>query len=114
MGVVHAFTAGMARDEVLMHYFMAWCQIGREARHVAGIHNIAADALSRNKMTVFFKSSPQACREAVKVSTPLLDMLLIQRPDWLSPTWRRLFLSSCSKHWPPPQCDHTGRGRTDS
>ncbi len=78
------------------------------------IYNTAADALSRNKMRVFSQSSPQACREAARVPTPLLDMLLHQRPDWLSPTWRKLFLSSWGRHWPPPQCDHIGLGRPDS
>lgn len=104
MAVVHALTAGTARDPLLMHllrclhFFTATHQIGIEARHVAGIHNTAADALSRNMKKIFFESTPQACREADKVPTPLLDMLLLRRPDWLSPTWRTLFLSSWDRH----------------
>lgn len=53
MAVVHALMAGMARDPLLMHllrclhFFTATHQLGIEARHVAGIHNTAADALSR-------------------------------------------------------------------
>ena len=66
MAVVHALTAGTARDPLLMHllrclhFFTATHQIRLEARHVAGIHNVAADTLSRNKMMVFLDSSPQA------------------------------------------------------
>ena len=104
MAVVYALTAGTARDPLLMHllrclhFFIAKHQIGIEARHVAGIHNTAADALSRNKTKVFFDSTPQACREAARVPSFLLDILLHQRPDWLSPTWRTLFLSSWARH----------------
>ena len=57
-----------------LHFFTATHQIGIEARNVAGIHNTAADALSRNMRKIFFDSTPQACREAAKVPTPLLDM----------------------------------------
>ena len=75
MAVVHALTAGTARDPLLMHllrclhFFTATHQIGIEARRVAGIHNMAADALSRNMRKIFFDSTPQAYREAAKVST---------------------------------------------
>ena len=104
LAVVHALSAGTARDPLLMHllrclhFFTATYQIGLDARHVAGTLNTAADALSRNKLSVFFGSSPQAHPEAARVPAPLLDMLLHQRPDWLSPTWRKLFLSSWDKH----------------
>ena len=48
MAVVHALTAGTARNPLLMHllhclhFFMANHQIGIEGRHMAGIHNTAA------------------------------------------------------------------------
>ena len=104
MAVVQALTVGTARDPLLMHllrcmhFFTASHQIGIQARHLPGALNIAADALSRDNMTILFASVPQAHREAVEVPAPLLDMLLHQRPDWTSPTWRRMFLSSWGRH----------------
>jgi hypothetical protein len=104
MAVVHALTARTAKDPLLMHLlrclhiFTATSQIGIRARHAPGVLNTAADALSQNKMTVFFASIPQAHREAVRVPPPLLDMLLHQRPDWTLPAWRKMFLSSWDRH----------------
>ena len=104
MAVVHALTAGTAKDPLLMHllcclhFFTATGQIGIRARHVPGVLNTAAYALSQNKMTVFFASIPQVHREVVRVPPPLLDMLLHQRPDWTLPAWRKMFLSSWDRH----------------
>lgn len=74
-----------------LHFFRATHQISIEARHVPSTHNIAADALSCNKMKVF-SSTPQAWTEATRIAAPLLDMLLHQHPDWVSPDWRRMLL----------------------
>ena len=59
----------------LYAFFTASHQIGIQARHLPGALNIAADAQSRDNMTIFFASVPQARREAVEVPAPLLDML---------------------------------------
>ena len=101
MVVVHA---GTAKDPLLMHllrclhFFTASHQIGIKAEHVPGALNIGADALSRNNLTTFFDSVPQAGKEAVTVPMSLLEMLVHQRPDWTSPAWRRMFRSSWDRH----------------
>ena len=57
MAVVHCLTSGTARDPLLMHllrclhFATATHQIYIVARHVPGVLNTAADALSRNSMT---------------------------------------------------------------
>ena len=57
MAVVHCLTSGTARDPLLMHllrclhFASATHQIYIVARHVPGVLNTAADALSRNSMT---------------------------------------------------------------
>jgi hypothetical protein len=51
-------------------------------------------------MTSFFNVTPQAQSEATRIPVTLLDTLLHQRPDWTSPNWRKMFLSS----WLSP-CD---------
>ena len=73
-----------------LHFVTATHQIGIEAKHEPGVHNTAADTLSRNMMQTFLDTTPQAQEEATWVSPPLLDMLLHQCPDWISPSWRKM------------------------
>ena len=104
MVVVHCLASGAVRDPLLMHLLhclhlvTATHQIGIEAKHVPGVHHTAADALSRNMMQTFLDTTPQAQEEATCVPPPLLDMLLHQCPDWISPGCRKMFLSSLDRH----------------
>lgn len=103
MAVVCALSSGSARDPLLMHllrclhFFTAHWQISIEARHIAGASNTAADALSRNKHDVFLSCVPQAPSSPSPIPQSLLDMLLHNRPDWTSSSWRRMFLSTLGK-----------------
>ena len=98
MAVVHCLASGAARDPLLMHllrclhFVTATHQIGIVAKHVPGVHNTAADALSHNMMQTFLDITPQAQEEATWAPPPLLDMLLHQHPDWISPGWRKKVL----------------------
>ena len=104
MAVVYCLTTGSARDPLLMHllcclyYITASYQIDIVARHVPGVLNTAADALSRNSMTTLFNVTPQARAEATQIPDTLLDILFHQRPDWTSLNWRKMFLTSWDKH----------------
>ena len=100
MAVVCALSLGLARDPFLMHllrclhFFTAHFRIAIRARHIAGVHNTAADALSRDKSDVFFSCLLQAPPMPVRVPQALLDMLVHDQPDWTSSSWRSLFLST--------------------
>ena len=100
MAVVCALSSGTARDPLLMHllrclhFFSAHFQISIVVRHVAGVENTAADALSHNNHDIFLSCTPQAAGKASQVPSPLLDMLLHNQPDWTSASWRSLFLGS--------------------
>ena len=61
------------------------------ADHVPGKINTAADALFRNMMQVFHKQLPSAFQEGTPLSQVLLDLLVLQRPDWTSTSWRDKF-----------------------
>ena len=104
MSVVHALSAGTAKDSQLMHllrclhFFTASYQIGLFAKHIAGVANSAADALSRNNLSAFRLCTPQAAKEPSLVPPQLLDMLMWQRPDWTSTSWRTMFLSTLGRH----------------
>ena len=106
MAVVCALLAGTAKDSQLMHllrclhFFMAsyQLQIGICAKHIAGVANSAADALSCNNLTAFYLCTSQAAKEPSPVPPRLLDMLMWQCPDWTSASWREMFLTTLDRH----------------
>ena len=106
MAVVSAITAGRARDPLLMHllrclhFFCAHYGIVLRARHIAGVQNTAADALSRDKREVFLSCAPQAPLTPSHIPQSLLDMLLRSELDWTSPSWRTLFLATLQELLP--------------
>ena len=103
MAVVSAINSGSVKDHLLMHlsrclhFFLAHFDIRLVARHIAGIYNTAADALSHNNLGIFFKCFPQASRIQAQVPDSLQDMLLLHRRDWLCPSWRHMFLDTLGK-----------------
>ena len=104
IAVVYAISSGSAKDSLLMHllrclhFFLAYYDIRLVGKHIAGMHNTAAKALSRDNLPLFLQYFPQANQVQTPVPPPLKDMLLLQRPDWLSPTWRTMFLSILNRH----------------
>ena len=103
MAVVCAISSGSAKDPLLMHllrclhFFLAHFDISLTASHIAGVHNTAADALSRNNLPRFFQCLPQANQCPVPVPSSLMNMLLHHRPDWLSESWRVMFLTTLGR-----------------
>lgn len=88
-----------SKQESIMHlvrclvFYAARYSFWFKAAHVPGVENKRADHLSRNKLTHFFTSCPQASedtrtlvpkslRQAIAGSTP---------PDWKSENWTRQF-----------------------
>ena len=106
MPIIGAISAGVARDPLLMHllrclhFFCAHYGIVLRARHIAGIHNTAADALSRDKHEVFLSCIPQAPLKPSHIPQSLLDMLLLSMPDWTSSSWRTLFVATLQELLP--------------
>ena len=104
IAVVCAISSGAAKDPLLMHllrclhFFLARFDISLVAKHIAGVHNTAADALSRDKLVSFFQCVPQANQLPTPVPLPLMEMLLHCRPDWLSTAWRTMFLTTLDRH----------------
>jgi hypothetical protein len=102
--VVASLSSGTAKDALLMHllrclhFYLAHFDIRVIARHVAGVENTAADALSRNNLDVFFQHQPQANQHPATVPLALQELLLLKSPDWLSPAWRELFLATLPNH----------------
>ena len=77
-----------------LFFITAWHGVSFRAIHLPGRNNTQADAISRNNMDLFFRQVPNAARLPSAIPVSLLDLLIGQRPDWTSPTWSQLFISS--------------------
>ena len=69
-------------------------QIQLGASHLPGTHNCAADAISRNNVMLFYSLLLQASRFPTRIPSSLLELLLLEKPDWTSPRWWTLWSST--------------------
>lgn len=101
--VVGIVRSGTSKNELAMHlvhcmsFFTARFQLRVVAAHIPGSKNVAADALSRNRLSVFRLQVPNARPEATMVPQELWDMLVTRRPDWTSQTWSEQFSTILQK-----------------
>ena len=120
MAVVHVLATGTARECRLMHqlrclhFFSAQHQIQIQAEHLAGSLNSAADALSRNNMSLFLHCIPQAAKAPSPVPEQIVNMLVLLCPDWTSAAWRAMFLTTWGERWHRQHFGHTARARRGS
>ena len=95
MAVVYLLRSPTTKDAVAMHllrclaFYAAFYQFTFESRHVPGTENIAADAISRNNLSLFSSLLPQATQVCIPQS--IINLLITKTPDWGSPTWTRSF-----------------------
>lgn len=98
--VVEVINSGRCKDAQLMHlirglfFITAHFEIFIRAVHIAGRENSKADAISRDKIDLFFLQAPEASRSPTPLPTPLINLLVTQCPDWTSPSWCQWF-STC-------------------
>ncbi len=64
-----------------------------EATDIKGVVNTRADALSRDNLLLFRSWYPQVDKEATPIPEPLLDLLILSKPDWTSRRWTELWSS---------------------
>ena len=110
MTVVEVLHSRTASDPLLMHlllclvFYAAVHHYDFVGEHIPGKDNIAADALSRNNLALFSCLFPQAMK--VPIPQPVLDLLLVVRPNWGSHEWTSLFRDSWTRAspGPPRQC----------
>ena len=95
--VVAALLSKSARDPILSHllrclfFFEAHFQFCHVAGHIPGRLNLAADAISRNKISDFLSVFPQALPSLSMVPLPLQELVLDNALDWTSWHWSGLF-----------------------
>ena len=82
--------------EAHLQCFLSPTYIDSKANHLA-------DDLSRDDAFSFLSKVPSASAHPSPVSTPLLDLLLDQRADWTSQTWRQPFRDIFRQVWHNPR-----------
>ena len=91
MAVVSVLTSRTARDPLLLHllrcfsFYSAHFCFHFSARHIVGVTNVVADALSRNNLPLFMSLISQTTQYIIPPS--LHELLIATRPDWGSETW---------------------------
>jgi hypothetical protein len=101
MAVVAVLNSRTAKDPRLMHllrcfsFYSGYFRFHFSAVHIPGVMNTAADALSRNNLSLFSSLVPQILQFTVPPS--LHHLLIATRPDWGSSAWTGLFMTSLSE-----------------
>ena len=99
-GVVGIVNRGSSKDQEAMHlmrclaFIAAKYQFSMVASHLSRVKNILADALSRDRLSLFQSKHPQAQPHPAAMSPELLDLLLVTKPDWTSRHWTSLWNST--------------------
>ena len=97
--VVAIINQNSSRDLEAMHlvrclaFIMAKFDFFLFASHIKGQHNKIADALSRDTVPLFRTLHPQAQLHPMDIPSALLDLLIVEKPDWLSASWTELWSS---------------------
>ena len=87
MAVVHIVNHGSSNLARCLAFITAKLDFHVVASHIKGAHNIRADALSRDNLSLFHSLHPQAEQEGTPVPQSLLDLLIVSKPDWTSQRW---------------------------
>lgn len=113
ISVVAAVNKGAARDPALssllrtLAFVTAVLDISLTARHLPGVQNTSADALSRDKLPLFFSLNPQASPIPAIIPQELRKLVLNTSLHWTSPGWTRLLSTSWVAALRLPPAQHT-------
>ena len=95
--VVTIISNGTSRDQDIMHLMRCLAFIAAKfefniwAQHIKGVDNTLADALSRNDLPLFISLHSQASQLPTTIPAPLLNLLIVSRPNWTSQYWTELW-----------------------
>ncbi len=102
--VVAVLKSRYSRDADLMHllrclfFFEAHFGFNAAAVHLPGASNEHVDALSRDRLSAFLLSNPQANPTPTPIPRELTALLMgAEKPNWTSATWKTLFSSILGK-----------------
>ena len=86
--------------QCLAFYLECYC-FQTTAEHIPGILNTAADVILRNNISLF--QSPVSQIHPITLPQTIVDLIVINRPDWGSQRWTHWFTSSLIKDSPLPK-----------
>ena len=110
MAVVDILKSRTSRDPLLLHLlrclalYAGFYQFDFVSEHLPGTQNTAADAISRNNLTLFASLTPPIPQ--IPVPQPIVDLLVEVQPNWGSREWTTSFKDSLTLVSPeqPTQC----------
>ena len=111
--VVAAVNKGSARDPALMRLIRLLTllctilNITVTARHLPGVQNASADALSRNELPVYFCLNPQASPVPAILPNELQELVFNRSLRWTSPDWMGLLSTTLIAALRLPHAQHT-------
>ena len=97
VAVVAIVTSARSKVEKVMHlmrclsFFLARWEVSLVCSHIPGIHNGAADALSRDALSSFQRLMPGASKVPTELPYSVLNCLVRGAPDWANVDWVSLF-----------------------
>lgn len=118
--VVSVVNKGAAKDQTLSHllrilaFLAAILDIRVTARHLPGVQNASADALSRNNLKLFFSLNPQASPIPAIIPLELRELMFNRDLRWTSPSWMPLLMVSLAAALRLPRVQHTSRRSDDT
>ena len=98
-GAVAAANSGYSKVPRIAHllrclfFIKARFEIFLEVRHLPGAVNLIADAISRDNLPVLFTQVPEAVATRSPIPPTLVELLLNNKLQWTSATWRSQFAS---------------------
>ena len=104
LAVVEVLNRQAARDPLICHHLRSLFYISARfdfnvvARHTPGVANVAADAISRNNLSLFRSQVPGASLLPTPVSPELASGLSSPSPAWRSKDWTSWLASILATH----------------
>jgi len=95
--VVAVMQTRTSRDPNIMHllrclsFMEARFEFYLSAEYIPGSQNDLADDLSRNRLSSFLQKATRVSLKPTAIPQSLRDLLLVEKPDWLSQSWTHLF-----------------------
>ena len=95
--VVAVVQSRTSRDSDIMHllhclsFIEARFEFCMSADYIPGKCNDLADDLSRNHLSSFLQKAVNASPQPTAIPQLLRDLLMVEKPDWLSRSWTHLF-----------------------
>ena len=103
--VVAILRSGDCKNPEVMHFMRclaflkAKFQFVLFSSHIGGKKNDLANALPRNDSEHFFTHYPQEHPKPTPLPPELLDLTIIQKPDWTSQRWTNLWCAIFKQDW---------------